>query len=164
MQKLEILAKQCFWKLQIDSKWYMTEWMARWLLSRWHCSNKGTKSGQDKHEYEDVALQSPRKKHDKYIVYCPSGIIDTAFHHIDLIDMRNVEFENSKTLNPQQLSAVSFTKTVRENSGFINKFKSGDVCICNCKGKYNNSSCACKKNNNFCSRKFHPGGDQWLNK
>ena len=102
------------------------------------------------------------KKKEKYIVNCPSGIIDTAFNHIDLIDMRNVHFEILKTLNPQQLSTISFTKAVRENSGFKNKLKSS-VSICNCKVKCDSNRCACRKNNIICSTKCHPGGDQCLN-
>ena len=101
------------------------------------------------------------KKDNCYKLYSPSGILGTSFAHTDLLDFRNMRFEDIETVEPSRLDKVAFTKAARESSGFIAK---KDASVCQCKGKCNNNKCSCKKNNLACSTKCHPESKLCINK
>ena len=63
------------------------------------------------------------KKDNRYKLYSPSGILGTSFAHTDLLDFRNIRFEDIETVEPSKLDTVAFTKAARESSGFLNKKK-----------------------------------------
>ena len=61
------------------------------------------------------------KKDNRYKLYSPSGILGTSFAHTDLLDFRNIRFEDIETVEPSRLDKVAFAKAARESSGFIAK-------------------------------------------
>ena len=101
------------------------------------------------------------KKDHRYRLYSPSGILGTTFSHTDLLDFRNMRYEDIETVEPSGLEKVAFTKAARECSGFKAK---KDSSVCQCKGKCNSNKCSCKKNNLACSTKCHPESKNCINK
>ena len=92
-----------------------------------------------------------------------TGILNTTFSYSDLIDLRNVRFEDLENTDPSSLERIAFTKASRDVSGFANPTKVG-ASICNCKGNCSNNRCSCRKNNIKCSTKCHPDEATCLNK
>ena len=101
------------------------------------------------------------KTNDRYRIYSVTGILNTTFSYSDLIDLRNVRFEDLETIAPPKLERISFTKASRDVSGFENPSKVG-TSVCNCKGDCSNNRC--RKNDIKCSTKCHPDVPTCLNK
>ena len=93
------------------------------------------------------------KTNDKFRLYTTSGILNTTFAHTDMIDFRNVLFNDLESADPTSMEKIAFTKASRDISGFTKPNESAT--ICNCKGKCVNNRCSCRKNKLNCSTKCH---------
>ena len=82
------------------------------------------------------------KKNDRYRLYSPSGILGTTFSYTDLLDFRNMRYDDVESVQPSDLQKVAFTKAARDCSGFLTK---KDSSVCQCKGACSNNKCSCKK-------------------
>ena len=67
------------------------------------------------------------KKNDRYRLYSPSGILGTTFSYTDLLDFRNMRYDDVESVQPSDLQKVAFTKAARDCSGFLTK-KDSSVC------------------------------------
>ena len=94
------------------------------------------------------------KTNDKLKVYSTHGHIQTAFQPTDLVDMRNIHYKKLQETNPDNLTTLPLTTACKLQT----EWRSVSASVCKCKkGGCTTKRCACKKNNNTCSTKCHPG-------
>ena len=101
---------------------------------------------------------------DRFRVYSKDGILATTFAHTDLIDFRNVKFDDLETTDATKLKQIAHTKASREVAGFINpKTTNKTSSVCKCKGPCTSFKCSCNRGFIKCSTKCHPGNTSCLN-
>ena len=94
------------------------------------------------------------KTNDKFKVYTKSGLVEGAFNATDLVDMRNINYSSLQSTKPDNLQKLSLTTAFKLHTEW--RSKSSSICKCK-KDGCSTKRCACRKNNNTCSTKCHPG-------
>ena len=59
-----------------------------------------------------------RKNNDRFVLYSTSGILNTTFSFIDLVDFRNVKFDDLESTDPSSLTTIAYTRASRDVTGF----------------------------------------------